>query len=56
MPVATHIYRADLTARPDHRGRRPCRDCPLPEANRVHQVPDTADAQAEQLRRIGGDQ
>lgn len=51
-----HLYEADLTAHADHRGERPCRKCPLPKGNRVHDVPDTTDAQAEQIRRIGGDQ
>lgn len=48
-----HPYEADLTAHADHRGERPCVRCPLPRGNRVHEVPDTSEAQAEQLRRIG---
>ncbi|MEU7771252.1 hypothetical protein AB0C44_07990 [Micromonospora taraxaci] len=30
--------------------------CPLPRGNRVHELPDTTEAQAEHLRRIGDDQ
>lgn len=54
-----HLYEADLTARADHRGQRPCRRCPLPKGNRVHDEEAVAAqeaAHAEQLRRIGGDQ
>lgn len=51
--IAVHLYEPDRTARPDHRGARPCVHCPLPRKNRVHEVPDTSEAQAEHLRRIG---
>ena len=51
--IAVHLYEPDRTARPDHRGIRPCAHCPLPKGNRVHKAPDTSEAQAEHLRRIG---
>lgn len=54
--LTTHLYEADLDARPDHRDVRPCKHCPLPKSNRVHDLPDTADAQAEHHRRIGDTQ
>lgn len=54
--LATHLYELDQAAHADHRGERPCKHCPLPRGNRVHNVPDTAEAQAEHLRRIGEDQ
>ncbi|MEU5668978.1 hypothetical protein ABZ749_01145 [Micromonospora sp. NPDC047753] len=54
--ITTHLYEPDRAAYPDHQGVRPCLHCPLPKANRAHTLPDTADAQAEHLRRIGDDQ
>lgn len=54
--LSPHLYEPDRAARPDHRGARPCLHCPLPKANQVHELPDTAEAQAEHLRRIGDDQ
>lgn len=53
--IPTHLYEPDRTARPDHRGARPWVHCPLPYRNRVHEVPDTTEAQAEHQRRIGED-
>lgn len=53
-----HRYEPDGTARPDHRGVRPCLHCPLPKGNRVHDEKAVAEreaAQAEHLRRIGDD-
>ncbi|WKU07984.1 hypothetical protein [Micromonospora sp. HUAS LYJ1] len=59
--LATHLFELDPVGHADHHGeepcpRCPCRRCPLPHGNRSHQVPDTTDAQAEHLRRIGEDQ
>lgn len=51
--IPAHLYEPDRTARADHKGARPCIHCPLPRANRVHELPDTSDAQAEERRRIG---
>ncbi|MGW1059325.1 hypothetical protein [Micromonospora rubida] len=53
--LAPHLYAPDRDAAPGYRDELPCRACPLPKGNRVHTVPDTAEAQAEHLRRIGGD-
>lgn len=53
-----HLYEADLSAAADHRGQRPCRWCPLPVSNRVHDEDAIAQvdaAQAEHRRRIGED-
>ena len=56
-PTTAHVFEPDRDIPADHRGQRPCRPpCGLPRANRVHQLPDTAEAQAEHLRRIGDDQ
>ncbi|MGC4769228.1 hypothetical protein ACLQ25_09635 [Micromonospora sp. DT44] len=55
--TAAHLYEADRDIPPDHKGQRPCRPpCGLPRANRVHELPDTTEAQAAHLRRIGDDQ
>ncbi|GLY21668.1 hypothetical protein [Micromonospora sp. NBRC 101691] len=61
-PLTAHPYVADETAAPDHRDRRPCRWCPLPAGNRIHDqdAVDAAEADrdaahAEHLRRIGED-
>lgn len=59
--MKTHLYELDPTAHADHREPAPCprclcKRCPLPHGNRAHTLPDTADAQAEHLRRIGDDQ
>lgn len=56
MPsLPTHPYQPDLTAPANQRGEHPCTNCPVPQANRVHDVPDTSAEQAEQRRRIGED-
>lgn len=53
----SHVYEADRDIPADHRGQRPCRPpCGLPRQNRVHELPDTTEAQAAHLRRIGDDQ
>lgn len=59
--LATHLFELDPVGHAGHRGEQPCRacpckHCPVQYGNRVHEVPDTAEAQAEHLRRIGGDQ
>jgi len=59
MALAPHLYEPDRDAPPDHRDRLPCRRCPLPAGNRVHDETAVAQidaAQAEHLRRIGEDQ
>lgn len=58
QPIATHLYELDPVSHADHRGeppcpRCPCKRCPVPYANRAHELPDTSEAQAEYLRRIG---
>jgi hypothetical protein len=50
--VATHLYQPDLTLAPDHRDQRPC-TCGMPKRWRGHDVPDTAEAAAEERRRLG---
>ena len=57
----SHLFVPDPIGHANHTGPVPCRwcpcqDCPLPFANQVHELPDTAEAQAEHLRRIGDDQ
>ncbi|WP_416902731.1 hypothetical protein [Micromonospora echinospora] len=55
-PLTVHRYDADETAAPDHRDRHPCRWCPLPAGNRIHDEDAVAQldaAQAEHRRRVG---
>jgi len=59
--LATHLFVLDPIGHAGHRGEGacatcPCKRCPLPHANRVHELPDTTEAQAAHLRRIGDDQ
>lgn len=53
LPIPAHLYEPDRAAFPDHRGIRPCVHCPLPKANRVHELPDASAEQAEHRRRAG---
>lgn len=34
-----HVFVADPTLGTDHRGRKYCRRCPLPEGHKVHTMP-----------------
>ncbi|MFG1776638.1 hypothetical protein ACGFIG_09435 [Micromonospora sp. NPDC049048] len=57
-PITTHLFVLDATEHAGHRGETPCpwcpcQACPLPAGNRVHDLPDAPDAQAEHRRRIG---
>ncbi|TDC48844.1 hypothetical protein E1258_27615 [Micromonospora sp. KC207] len=53
--LTPHLYQPDGDLPADHTGDQPC-TCHLPRRHARHTVPDTADAQAEHLRRIGEDQ
>ena len=51
----THHYQADVTVAPDHRGERPCTQCPLPLGNAVHDVPPRDPEEAVVAARIIGE-
>lgn len=52
--MITHLYVADRTVKPDHRGRYPCLRCPLPRENKAHVVADRTDEEkSEEARRMG---
>lgn len=56
-PVRPHPYTPSATVPADHRGNRPC-ICGRPRRNAVHDQEAVAEvdaAQAEHIRRIGGD-
>lgn len=58
--LPTHLFELDPSGHAGHRGETPCHACPcrhctVPFGNRVHTPPDTREAQAEHLRRIGED-